>query len=58
MFPGRDFLAFAVQRFEGPDYAETRVAGLDDVFDITLLCSLVRIAEKVVVLLLLLFGKG
>ena len=58
MFLGRYFLAFSVQCFEGSDYAETRVARLDNVFYVTFLGSLVRVAEQIVVLLLLSFCKS
>ena len=57
MFLCGDFLMFAFQALKGADDTETRVARLDDVFDITFLCGLVGVAEQVVVLLLLLLAQ-
>ena len=50
--------ALVTQLFEGADDAETGVARLDDVVDIALVGSIVRIAEQVFVLLLLLGNDG
>ena len=41
------------KHLESADYAETSVAGLDDIIDIAVRSSLVRIAEEVVVFFLL-----
>ena len=49
MFLGGHFLTLVLKHGESPDNAETRVAGLDDIFDISFLRGLVRVAEQVVV---------
>lgn len=49
-----DFLV--CKRFECHDDTETCVAWFDDIVDIAVACSIVRVAEKVVVFLFLLLS--
>ena len=49
MFLPRVFLSFAVKLFQCPDYAETGIARLDDIINVTITCSIVRVAEQVIV---------
>ena len=44
----------ACKLLKGPDHAEPGVARLDHVIDVAVACGLVRVAEQVVVLFLLL----
>ena len=55
MLLGRVCLLLAGELLKGADYAEPCVAWLDDIIDVAITCCLVRIAEKIVVLFLLLF---
>ena len=54
MFLPRIFLLLAGELLEGADHAEACVARLDHIIDVSVACGIVRIAEKVVVFLLLL----
>ena len=53
MFLGGNAGLFAAQLLQGADDAETGVARLNDIVNVTFLCGLVRIGEEVLVLLLL-----
>ena len=48
-------LLLACELLEGADHAEACVAWLDHIIDVSVACCIVRVAEKVVVFLLLLF---
>ena len=50
MFLGRHLLLLSGELLQGPDHAETRVPGFDDIIDVPLLRSLVGIVEEILVL--------
>lgn len=54
MLLGRILYTLVMQLLEGADYAETSVAWLDDVIDVTLVSSVVWVAEELLILSLLL----
>ena len=58
MLLGRIGLLLSGELLKGADYAESCVARLDDIIDIAIACSLIRVAEEVIVFSLLLLGDA
>ena len=57
MFLPRILLLLACELLKGADHTEASVARLDHVVDVSVACCILRVAEKGVVFLLLLFCR-